>query len=398
MTRALLPLDGYPERLLVLAEALTGGATRLSAVNTVLLGLRAGVRWDSPAGHAFETAVQAPPPVIAALIERYAGAARALRTLAAELEDAHHDVDMALRSHSEAWRRHDVFLQRRDVAVDPVEQQDLERAMNAEVAVVAEAERRHGQAVHRRTEADRACARTLRALARDVLDDPSGYTWLANTDTVSKPVALVGGMLPGYFKLVGVGGVVAGAVSRVGLLVLYDEGSWKEIGVNVFETGVMAFGSVLVSGSAVGVRVAVVGGRRLFTKVDNPTTGFRIGAGTRTTFDDWVRGWRTRAGLPVQPRPIRVPSRPVPPAATFPDKVRNAVTREVDSAFLDSWRMATAGGAEAQHMFVAGMTLKQAPKVVSHVDGALDREAARREDDARRARKGGEVPVELSGR
>ena len=393
-----MPVDGYPERLLVVAEALTGGATRLSAVNTVLLGLRAGVRWDSPSGHAFEIAVQGPPPVIAALIERYAGAARALRTLAAELEDVHHDVDMAIRSHSEAWRRHDVFLQRRDVAVDPVEQQDLERAMDAEVAVVAEAELRHGRAVHRRIEADRACARILRALARDVLDDPSGYTGLATVDTVSKPVALVGGMLPGYFKLVGVGGVVAGAASRIGLLILYDEGSWKEVGVNVVETGVMAFGSVLVSGSAVGVRAALAGGRRTFTKVGNPTTGFRIGAGARTTFDDWVRGWRAKAGLPVQPRPSRVPPRPVPAAATLTGKARNAATRAVDDAVLDGWRMATASGQEAQHMFVAGMTLKQAPKVARQVDRVRDREVERREDHARRARQAGEMPVELRER
>lgn len=369
MSRSLLVLEGRPESLRVLAEALTGGAARLSAVNSVLLQLQAGARWESESGHAFEAAVQAPPPVIAAVVERYAGAARALRTLADELEVAQREVAEAMESHRDAWRRHDAFMQRRDVAVDPVEQQDLERAMNAEIAVVDGAERRHARAVHRHTEADHACARALRGLARDVLDDPTAYSVLVGTGTVSGPMAMVGGLLPGQLKLVGVAGAAAGTSSRLGLLVFYDEGSWKEIGVNLVATGVTSFGSVLVAGSAVGAKVVVEGGRRAFTKIGNPTTRLRLSGGARTWFDDWVRGWRTKVGLPVQPRPVQIPARPLPRATSLTGKTRNAATRAVDSAVLDSWRMATASGREAQRMFVAGMTLKQAPKLARQVDG-----------------------------
>ena len=387
MTRTLLPLSGSPDGLRTIADALAGGASRLSAVNTVLIGLRAGARWDSDAGHAFDAAVQAPPPVIAAVIERYAAAAHALRLLAGDLEEAQRAAGAAMDSHREGWRRHDVFLSRRDTSVDPVEQQDLERAMTAEVAIVNDAERRHAGAVRRGTDADLRCARTLRALARDTLDDPTAYTWLANTGTVSRPVALVGGLLPGPFRLVGVAGVAAGAASRVGLLAFYDEGSWKELGVDLLGSVVTTAGSVLVAGSAVGAKVVLEGSRRVFTKTANPTTGFRVGAGARTSFDDWVDGWRTRLGLPVTRTAPAVPPRVLPEPTTWGGKARTAAQRAADEAVVDGWRLATASGPAAQRMFVAGVSLQQAPRALTQVDSALDRRADRRERDARRERE-----------
>ncbi|GGB88674.1 hypothetical protein [Knoellia flava] len=395
MTRALLPLPGHPDRLRMLADALAGGAARLSAVNTVLLGLRAGVRWDSPSGHAFEAAVQGPPTVIAAVIERYAGASRALRTLADALEAAQDEVARATIAHDEAWRRHDAFMSRRGFAVDPVEQQDLERAMNAEIALIDDAERRHARAVELHREADRSCTRALRALARDGIEDTTAYTAVVGAGTMSKPVAMVGGMLPGRLKLIGVAGAATGTLSEVGLLVFYDEGSWKQVGMNALVAVGTAAGSVMVAGSALGVRVAVDGGRRVFTKVANPSTGSRLGAGARTTFDDWVRGWRVKAGLPVAPAQVRIPPRPLPAATSMTGKAVNAATRAVDNAVLDGWRVATASGPDAQRMFVAGMTLKHAPTVAAKVDKVHDGRVERQEQAARRERERGEVPVEL---
>lgn len=373
MSRALLPLPGHPERLRMLADALAGGAARLSAVNTVLLGLRAGVRWDSPSGHAFEAAVQAPPPVIASVIERYAGASRALRTLADALEAAQGEVARATSAHDEAWRRHDVFLARRDVAVDPVERVDLERAMDSQVALVAEAERRHARAVEQHREADRACTRALRALARDALEDTTAYTAVVGAGTMSKPVTAIGSLLPGRGKLVGVAGAATGTLSEVGLLVLWDEGSWKQVGTNALVAVGTAAGSVMVAGSALGVRVAVDGGQRVFTKVANPSTGSRLVAGARTTFDDWVTGWRRRLGLHVPPAPPRIVPRPAPKAPTLGQRMGHGAQRAVDDAFLDGWRVASASGPRAQQMFVAGMTLKQGPKVAKQAAAAHER-------------------------
>ncbi|MDT0214739.1 hypothetical protein Q9R29_12670 [Rothia sp. ARF10] len=373
MSRTLLPLPGHPERLRMLADALAGGAARLSAVNTVLLGLRAGVRWDSPSGHAFEAAVQGPPPVIAAVIERYAGASRALRTLADALEAAQDEVTRATSAHDEAWHRHDVFMNRRGFAVDPVEQQDLERAMNAEIAVIDDAERRHARAVEHHREADRSCTRALRALARDGIEDTTAYTAVVGAGTMSKPVAMVGGMLPGRLKLVGVAGAATGTLSEVGLLVLWDEGSWKQVGKNALVAVGTAAGSVMVAGSALGVRVAVERGQRVFTKVANPSTGSRLGAGARRTFDDWVNGWRRRLGLHVPPAPPRIVPRPVPPSATLGQRIGHQAQRAVDDAFLDGWRVASASGPQAQRMFVAGMTLRQGPKVVQRAAATHER-------------------------
>ena len=373
MSRTLLPLPGHPERLRMLADTLAGAAARLSAVNTVLLGLRAGVRWESPSGHAFEAAVQAPPPVIAAVIERYAGASRALRTLADALEAAQDEVARATSAHDEAWHRHDVFLARRDVAVDPVERADLERAMDSQVALVAEAERRHARAVEHHREADRSCTHLLRSLGRDGIEDTTAYTAVVGAGTVSKPVTAVGSLLPGRLKLVGVAGAATGTLSQVGLLVLWDEGSWKQVGRNALVAVGTAAGSVMVAGSAFGVRVAVERGQRVFTKVANPSTGSRLGAGARTTFDDWVYGWRRRLGHDLPPTPPKVVPRPVPPSPTLGRRMGHGVQRAVDNAFLDGWRVASASGPQAQRMFVAGMTLKQGPKVAQQVRGAHER-------------------------
>lgn len=373
MTRLLPVLDGHPDQLRTLANALMGGASRLSAVNTVLLGLRAGASWDSDSGRLFESGVQAPPPVIAAVVERYAGAAQALRTLADELEEAQREITGAIASHREAWRRHDALMDRRGLATAPLEQQDLERAMTAEIIVVNDAERRHAAAVQRHREADRRCARQLRALADDVLDDPTGYTWLVFSGKASRPVALVGGMLPGPAKLVGVAGVAAGAVSEVGLLLFYDEGSWKQIGVNVLTSTVTTCGSVLVAGSGIGATAVTQGGRRLFTRTANPSTGFRIGAGARQTYDDWVLATRRKLGLKVPTTLPRVPARPRLPDPSVMGKVGNLVVRKADEAFINSWELAMANGNGARAMFVAGITAQKAPAVVKQVNSVHDR-------------------------
>lgn len=373
MTRHLAVMTGHPEQLRLLANSLMGGAARLSAVNTVLLRLRAGVVWESDSGRVFEAAVQAPPPIIAAAIERYAGAARAIRGLADELEEAQHEVTGAISSQTEAKRRHDVLMDRRGFAVDPLEQATLEQAMDAEVVVMADAERRHTAAVHRHMAADRTCALQLRALADDVLDDTGGYTSLVNAGHVSKPVAFVGGFLPGQGKLVGVAGAGAGVASRVGLLVFYDEGSWKEIGVNVLASAVTTCGSVLVAGSAIGAKAVTEGGKRVFTKTANPSTGLRLGAGARKTYDDWILASRTKLGLPVTKQMPLVPPRPVFTNATTVDKGRALVLNQVDKAFMNNFELAMANGKGAQAMFVAGITTKHAPAVVKQVNSVQGR-------------------------
>lgn len=386
MTSFLPTLNGHPDQLRRLADSLMGGASRLSAINTVLLGLRAGARWDSDSGRLFEAAVQAPPPVIAAVIERYAGAAQAVRSLAEALEEAQHDVTASIASNTEAQRRHDILMVQRGRAIDPLEQHQLVRAIAAEVAVMEAAQRRHLSAIHRHMEADRRCARQLRALAKDAVDDPTGYTWMVNSGNVAKPVALMGGMLPGQAKLVGVAGIAAGAVSQVGLLLFYDEGSWKQIGVNVLSSAITVVGSVMVAGAGVGGRAVIEGGKRVFTKTANPSTGFRLGAGARQTYDDWILATRQKLGLKVPATMPRVPPRPRMPNPSKMGKVGNFARQKADDAFINSWELAMANGKGAQAMFVAGITTQKGPAVVKQINTVHDRLTAPPEKKAEEKR------------
>jgi hypothetical protein len=380
VTRLLPVLAGRPEGLRVLAGSLMGGAARLSAVNTVLLGLRAGAHWQSDSGRLFEAAVQAPPPVIAAVIERYAGAAGAIRALAAELEECQEEVTAALCSHREGWRRHDVLLDRLGFASDPGERACLERAIHDELVVIDAAQRRHAAAVERHTEADRRCARQLQALADDVLADPTGYTVLVTTKAVARPVATTGSLLPGPLRLVGVAGVSAGVGSVVGLLLLYGEGSWKQLGLNALTSVVTTAGSVLVAGSLVGGKVVLEAGQRVFTKSANPSTLARVRSGVRSTRDDWISATRRRLGLPVAPTPPRVPDRPTFGGGSPLRKVANLAQKKVDDAFVNNWQLATANGKGAQTMFVAGITTQKAPALLKQVDSVHDRFAPDREE------------------
>jgi hypothetical protein len=277
-----------------------------------------------------------------------------------------------MASHIEAWRRHDIFMNRLGAAVDPVEHNDLERSLNAEIARVDAAERRHLAATHRYLEADRHCSRALTALAEDALDDPTGYTWLVNSGKVSQPVALIGGALPGQLKLIGVAGIAVGALSRLALLVFYDEGSWKEIGVNVLSSAVTTCGSVLVAGSGIGGKVVLEGGKRVFTKTANPTTGFRVGAGVRTTFDDWVTSARRNLGLSAHTARA-IPARPLPKAENLVGKARNLATHKVDKAVTNNLKLAMANGKGAQTMFLAGVTTQKAPTLVKQFNSVHDR-------------------------
>lgn len=387
MTRQLGWLTGRPEQLRVLAETLTGSASRLSAVNATLMGLRVESAWESDSGRAFAAAADEPPPVIARVVERYVGAAGALRTLADELDVIQAEVSAVLPMHKEGWRRHDLFMERLGFATDPVEQQDLERSIHAELVVIDEAERRHARACRDHEEADRRCARVLRTLAQDAIDDPTGYTWLTNTRKVTKWTTLGGMKLPYVGKFVGLASGVIDAGADVALLLIYDEGSWKSVGSNILSTAVAATGNSMIAGSGLGVTASVTGGRRVFTQTGAPSTGYRLGAGGRQTFDKYVNVWRGALGLPVRTVGPKFVPKPLSQAITPVDRAGNALRSKVDAAVLEGWERATASGPAAQRMFVAGTTLKHAPSAVEKGLDAKGRLGDRREQHERRARE-----------
>ena len=195
--RVLAPVEGDPESVRVLAATLRAGAARLAQVNGVLTGLKAGASWDSPAGEVFEAAVHRSPPVIDALIDRYAGAALALVTFADALEPAQRRAQAASESHEAAL----IDLRRLEEAAvtaqaDPVMAEAVRRRQGEAMERAVEAGHRHARAHDEAREANRHLARCLRALADDILDDPWHYSAFAAAAEASQELARGNG-LPG---------------------------------------------------------------------------------------------------------------------------------------------------------------------------------------------------------
>ncbi|MFW5471073.1 hypothetical protein ACOCJ4_13630 [Knoellia sp. CPCC 206435] len=395
--RVLPPVEGDPESVRALAHSLRSGAGRLAQVNGVLTGIRAGASWDSPAGEVFEAAVHGSPPVVDALIDRYAGAALALTTFADALELAQRHALAASGRHSDALedlRR----LEDQAVAVqaDPVAADAVRRRQGEVMEQALDAERAHARARDDFRDADRHLARRLRALADDILDDPWHYSALAAADEGAQELAAMppAARRTSVTAALGAAADVLGTAGQVGLLVLYGEGSWKQVGV---DAGVRALGV-----GARGLKAGAVASSRATSDLDGRTRGHvgeelstprRLGTGVRDELH------RARPNLARTLDPSGGPSRMVVPLpALEPMRSTKNLTsgqkaqvwrahtmatarRRADEAFLDDWRAATAGGAGAQRMFVAGVTLERTlPKVKEAATAA----GAPKPDEARR--------------
>jgi hypothetical protein len=378
--RVLPPVEGDPESVRALAAGLRSGAARLAQVNGVLTGIKAGASWDSPAGEAFEAAVHRSPPVVDALIDRYAGAALALMTFADALEVAQQQARASSESHRDASLELRALEELAVTArTDPVAAEAVRRRQGEAMGRAMQAERRHARAWDEFRTADRLLARRLRALADDILDDPWHYSVLATADEGAQELAAMppAARRTSVTAALGATADVVGAGSRVALLVLYGEGSWKQVGV---DAGVRALGV-----GARGLKAGAVAGSRPTSDLDGRTRAHlgeelsprqRLGTGVRDELH------RTRPSLARTLDPSGGPSRMVVPlAALEPMRSTKNLTpgekaqvwrahttaiarRRADEAFLDDWRAATAGGAGAQRMFVAGVTLERTlPKV-----------------------------------
>lgn len=382
--RVLQPIEGDPDSVRALAATLTSGAARLSSVNAVLVGIKAGASWDSPAGELFEAAVQESPPVIDALIDRYAGAAAALRTFAAALEEAQAIADTASAARREA---HDEHLRLEECAVaqqaDPLTAEQLRHRLGDAVARMVAAEQRHRRAWDAFTLADQHLAARLRTLADDILDDPWHYTAFAKADEVSQELSVIPPVArkATFVGVLGATADVAGVVSQVGLLLIYGEGSWKRLGINagagVAGLGARGLRAGALAGSAPATRLA--DGRRIQVGEKLSTTR-RFVIGTRevlaSTSPRAGRGLRGDAAIGSSRLVVpldRLPAMPATGGLPVAGKVQvwrsraaAAARRQAEKVVLDDWRAATAGGRNAQAMFAAGSTLERAvPKAQS---------------------------------
>ncbi|GAA4717082.1 hypothetical protein GCM10025782_12670 [Pedococcus ginsenosidimutans] len=195
------PLSGDPVETRVLADVLARQGEGVAALGRTLHGLGDPglVGWSSPAGVAFCVQVGPVPAVLAAVANRYAVAASALRRLANDLADAQAEVAWAQRVLAQSWGP---FLAAGDrmalaeASTDPAEQAlaSVHRAaMVTHGERVEEARRRHHLAWQAFDVADRRCAATLHGLLDDGLADSAAYDALTGTSRVAGAVAgLVG--------------------------------------------------------------------------------------------------------------------------------------------------------------------------------------------------------------
>ncbi|PRY56096.1 hypothetical protein BCF74_12045 [Knoellia remsis] len=369
------------------ADALSTGAARLSSINATLVGIKAGSSWESPAGEAFADAVRESPPLLDALIDRYRGAATAIRALADVLVETQVEARRAEELRSGAWFTYQ-SLEDRLVALagQEPETSELSRLQIEQVDWMNRATERHRRAWDRFTEADERCAVALRRLADDILDDSATYTALAKMQNYSEEIASI----PSVFRRGPVAaltttGDVMGTVSDAALLIFYSEGSWKKVGVNVAARAASYGAGRLTVGSQLGARPfsrvadqsrGYVGDRQL-------TFGYRVGAsireGVHTAYPKISKGLDPKYSPERMIVALTPPAMPAFKGMSWGQKAAAAKTYAVtqaryqaDKTFLDGWRAATAGGTTAQRMYVAGVTLERVePKLTSAANAAL---------------------------
>jgi hypothetical protein len=297
-------------------------------------------------------------------------------TFADALETVQRQARASSEDHRSAWADLRVLEELAVAAqADPVAADGIRRRQGEAMGRVTEAERAHVRARDDFRTADRHLARRLRVLADDVLDDAWHYSAFAAGDRFGEELAAVPPVLrrTSVTAVLGARADAVGTASQVGLLVLYGEGSWKQVGVNA-GTRVLGFGAKgLRTGALAGSRPtsSLADGRRGHVG-DQLSPGQRFLIGSRDELHRTQPRLARALDISVPPSRMVVPLSPLPAMRATKDlplgrkaQVWRAhatvvVRRRADEAFLDDWRAVTAGGAGAQRMFVAGVTLERA--------------------------------------
>lgn len=306
----LAPLPGDPVETRALADVLARQGEGVAALGRTVHGLRDPglVGWSSAAGTAFAGRVGPVPAVLAAVANRYAVAASALRQLAEGLAAAQAEVAWAQRVLAQAWGP---FLAAGDrmalaeASTDPAEQAraSVHRAeMVAHGERVEEARRRHHLAWEAFEVTDRRCAATLHGLLDDGLADSVVYDVLIGTSRVAGAVAGVAGTLSMAppLKVLGAVASVAGGVQLAAdgtVLAAYGDGDPTDL--------LLRGGAALAGGAApllkAGARatnaeVVCAATTRAERRAAALTTRDRLAAGARSRFAEFRGGLRAPAG------------------------------------------------------------------------------------------------------
>jgi hypothetical protein len=382
------PLPGDPGAVGLLADRLVGTAQRLSALAGVLARLRDGATWDGPAGHAFGTRLREVAPVLDAVAARLGGSAAPLRALADAMAQAQVVVSAAVLDLDEAEHAYAV-LEDRAVALhaagrceDDPDLLVVRHLQIEQVEVQQRARARHAVAAGRFREADARCAAILRALTVDGLADALTYRVLVGVSGAGHSVATLeplATVVPELKAVVAVADPVAVAADTA-LLVGYGEGDARRLATDAALAATGVLGGALRTGATLGARRTangVVSAARL-------TAAQRVALGVvhqaRARRDALRASFRvppargTASSLVGGPAPRSVAGGGSGARLTIPAMagqvrsgarraalgVNTAARQQVDRAFLDDWRLATANGPQAQRMYAAGTTLEVA--------------------------------------
>lgn len=241
MIPGLEPITGDPDAVEGKAVQLRVMALRFHRANDVLTVLSTSAEWTGPAGSAFAERVRAMPTLLCSVAERFAQAAGALAEFAPGLRAAQRLCDRAIDDHGDQLReldRLDAELVRARASGDLSSVDRLMANRLACVLRIHDAERRHAAAVAAFDEADQCCAARLFRASHDALDDSFAYDLATGTARLADGVSMRAGQ---FWWVPGVGegaqglalaGGVASTLLRSAVKAVYDDGSWKSIGVN----------------------------------------------------------------------------------------------------------------------------------------------------------------------
>ena len=359
----LQPLPGNAGGLEAIAHHLDGSAARFLTLGTVARELGRGAVWDGPAGEAFGAELAQLGPVLQRVEERYTRAAQELRALAPDIDRAQRVVAAAIAQAKDANAQIAALEERIVTAMTAgaewgsIEALSLRRAQQQQVARVRAAEADHARAWSDFEAADARCAAALRAVAGDDVADPTFYRFLHRTRSIAETTASVGAIvsLPGVKQLVSrapvVGAVTAVAgwvalAAETGLTVVYDEGSWAVLAAGAAGTVVGFGGGALKRGATAG-SVRTVRGQ--YISVHRFTAGQRARIGVRAEAAERRDAFVKELGA----------------------KPRNPSLRGKSPGLVEGFHLARAS--RAVPMYVAGVTLEKAPKVIEQAQTARTR-------------------------
>ncbi|MEO7268650.1 MAG: putative T7SS-secreted protein [Knoellia sp.] len=385
--QTLAPIEGNAEAVRALSRTLRAAATKLTSMNAVLVGIKAGASWDSPAGELFEAAVRQSPPILDALIDRYAGTASALMAFSDELDPAQARANAAISRYEASTREYFRLEDLLASVMGTPDQVNVEDRQRHALQAMRTAEDDHAAAWRSFTAADRHLARQLRHLAHDLLDDSAFYSVLAKMDEFSQEMSYIPPVtrrLP-VLNVLGTAGDVAGGVSEAALVLIYGEGSWKQVSINAAARGTVMGAKGLKTGALAGSRSMsrLADGKRAYAG-EHLATKDRLFIGTREELHKMYpklgkaldgRVPQSRMVVPLAKVPPMLPTKGMPlreKAKIWRAQAKSVSQRQLDKVFLDDMRAASAGGANAQRMFVAGATLERAaPKLKEGASNAL---------------------------